>query len=328
MNTDPNTSGEQSKEVTHHSLPDYEKGLELAETGKHQEALEHMQEHLRKTPDDAEVLNDTAAILHCLGRSNEAIEHLVKARSIRNDSAEILWNLAEAYLAIGKASEATQIFDEMDRMGILNADVLNRSAEIFLNQGNKAGALGMLLRSLQVWPDQEMLHPMMEIIRFKRPKIAFFFDEHEMAATNEIVRFIKDRFEVAFIEGRSEEQALDLMKWSDISWFEWGSDLAVTGSNQPKVCKNIIRIPRDEENSQWSQAVNWANIDVRLTVGDCNTEETLAHELDKIHRVLIELEAQIESEQSDSPSCDNLQGAAPAEASLSPQSAATAIEEN
>jgi hypothetical protein len=118
------------------------------------------------------------------------------------------------------------------------------------------------------------------------------------------------------------------MKWSDISWFEWGSDLAVTGSNQPKVCKNIIRLPRNEENPQWSEAVNWANIDIRLTVGDCDAEETLAHELDKINKVLIELEAKIESEQTDSPSCDDLQGAAPAEASLSPQSTAAANEEN
>jgi Flp pilus assembly protein TadD len=112
----------------------YEKGLELAEAGKHEEALEYMQEQLRATPDDAEVLNDTGAILHCLGRSDEAIDHIVKARSIQHDSAEIVWNLAEAYLAIGRAGEAMRLFDNMHQIGVLNADVLNRTADIFLNQ--------------------------------------------------------------------------------------------------------------------------------------------------------------------------------------------------
>ncbi len=279
MTTDPNTSGGQNKDVIHDNLHRYEKGLELAEAGKYQEALEYMQEHLRKTPDDAEVLNDTGAILHCLGRSDEAIDHFVKARSTRNDSAETLWNLVEAYLATGKASEATQIFDDMDRMGVLDANVLNRTAEIFLNQDNKAGALEMLLRSLRIWPDQEILHPMVDVIRFKRPKVAFFCDENVTAAVNEIARFVKERFEVGFLEDRSEDQVRELMKWSDISWFEWGSDLTVTGSKQQKVCKNIIRLHRNEAHQQWPQAVNWANIDVLVAVGDRPVKEALVHEL-------------------------------------------------
>jgi tetratricopeptide (TPR) repeat protein len=328
MTTDPNTSGNHNEDVMHDDLSCYEKGLDLAEAGKYEEALEHVLEHLRRSPDDAEVLNDTGAILHCLGRSDEAIEHFMKARRIRSDSAEILWNLAEAYLAIGRASEAAQVFDEMDRLGVLNADLLNRTAEAFLNQNNKAGALEMLLRSLVIWPEQEILHPMVDVIRFKRPKVAFFCDENATTAVNEIARFVKERFDVRFLEDRSDDQVRELMKWSDISWFESGSDLAVTGSKQQKVCKNIIRLPRDEEDPQWSEAVNWANIDVRLTVGDCDAEETLAQELDKINRVLIKLETEIESEQAEGPSCDDLQGRTFEEVALSAQSAVPALEEN
>ena len=346
MNSDPNQSGGQNEDVIHDNLNRYEKGLDLAEAGKHSQALEHMQERLAETPDDAEVLNDTGAILHCLGRSDEAIDHFVKALSVRNDSAEILWNLAEAYLATGKASEATQIFDDMDRMGVLNADVLNRTAEIFLNQNNKAGALEMLLRSLRIWPDQEILHPMVYVIRSKRPKVAFFCDENAMVSVNEIARFVKERFEVRFLEDRSENHVHELMKWSDISWFEWGGDLAVTGSKQPKVCKNIIRLHRNEGRQQWSRAVDWANIDVLIAVGDCPVREALAGELpaledqtsiavipmrnqlDKINRVLIELEAEIDSEQTDAPFCDDLQARTGEDAALPAQSAAPAFEEN
>jgi len=88
---------------------DYQKGLKLAEAGKHAEALTYIQTHLQRAPQDFEALNDAGAILHCLGRSDEAIEHLAKARALKPKSTEILWNLAESYLAAGKAKEGRDI---------------------------------------------------------------------------------------------------------------------------------------------------------------------------------------------------------------------------
>ena len=253
----------------------YEKGLELAEAGEYQEALVCMEEHLRAAPNDAQVLNDTAAILHCLGRSDETINHLVKARSIQNDSAEIVWNLVEAYLATGRASEAVLLFDDMERMGILNADVLNRTANVFLNQNNKADALETLLRSLRIWPNQEILKPMVEVIRSKRPKVAFVCGDDNMKFLSEIAEFTKQRFEVHLFESQTEEELYELMKWSDITWFEWCTDLAVTGSKQPKVCKNIIRLHCYEACEQWPGQMNSANIDVLVTVGNSFVKDAL-----------------------------------------------------
>jgi glycosyltransferase involved in cell wall biosynthesis len=54
----------------------------------------------------------------------------------------------------------------------------------------------------------------------------------------------------------------------------------------------------------------------------------LRNQLDKINGVLIELEAEIESEQTDGAFCDDLQAGTPEEAALSAQSAAPAFEEN
>lgn len=144
---------------------DYQNALDLAETGRHAEALGCIQEYLASAPDDPEALNDTGAILHCLGRSDEAIDHLVKARKIRSDSAEIIWNLSEAYLAAGKAKQAAELFDDMDKIGVLNADVLNRTADVFLNENNLSDAIKMLNWSLEVWPDQDNLVPMIDVIR-------------------------------------------------------------------------------------------------------------------------------------------------------------------
>jgi pentatricopeptide repeat protein len=149
------------------SSKDYQKALDLAEAGRHEEALVCIQEYLHSSPNNAEALNDAGAILHCMNRSDEAIKHLVKARNLQPDAAEIIWNLSETYLAVGKTKEAMELFDDMKRMGILNAEVLNRTAEILINMGNLSDALNVLNRSLEILPNQEILKPMIEVIRHK-----------------------------------------------------------------------------------------------------------------------------------------------------------------
>jgi pentatricopeptide repeat protein len=149
------------------SSKDYQKALDLAEAGKNEEALKCIQGYLDSAPNNAEVLNDIGAILHCMHRSDEAIEHLIKAKKLQPYSAEIIWNLSEAYLADGKAKEAMELFDDMEKMGILNADVLNRTANVLLNTGNLSDAVEMLNRSLRLSPNQEILQPMIKTIQSK-----------------------------------------------------------------------------------------------------------------------------------------------------------------
>ena len=261
----------------------YQKGLELAEAGRYQEALAWMQEHLRRAPDDAQTLNDAGAILHCLGRSDEAIHHFIKARSLQHDSAEIVWNLVEAYLATRRVDAAVRLFDDMERMGILNADVLNRTANIFLNQDNKADAIEMLLRSLRICPDQEILQPMIQVIRSKRPKVAFFCGlEGDTKFLTDIYAFTERRFDVKFFEGNDVNQMYELMKWSDISWFEWCTNMAVEASKLPKVCRNIVRLHRFEAYGEWPSHVQWENIDALVTVGNSFVEEALFRQVPDI----------------------------------------------
>ncbi len=253
----------------------YQKGLELAEAGRHQEALESIGNYLRTVPNDPEALNDTGAVLYCLGRSEEAVNYFVKARDVKPDSAEIMWNLAEAYLVLGKPNEAVQLFNDMERMSVLNTDLLNRTANVFLNEGDKAGAIEVLLRSLQISPEQKILKPMLEVICSKRPKIAFFCGGDGMTFLNEILEFTRERFQVRLFQGRTEDELHELMEWSDISWFEWCTNIAVTASNMPKVCRNIIRLHRYEAYGKWPGEVNWSNIDSLIMVGNNITRQTL-----------------------------------------------------
>ena len=285
METDSNQGSEQEHNNVLGNQNHYERGLELAENGQYQEALVCMQEYICTTGGNAQVLNDTGAILHCLGRSDEAIEHFLKAQRYQTDSREIIWNLAEAYLAVGKAKETMQLFDIMERLNILNVDVINRTANIFLGQNNKADAIEILLRSLRIWPNQEILKPMIEVIRYKRPKIAFFCGlKGDTKFLTDICTFTEKRYPVKFFEGDNINQMYELMEWSDISWFEWCTNIAVEASKLPKVCKNIVRLHRFEAYGDWPVQVQWQNIDTLITVGNSFVKEILLQKVPDINK--------------------------------------------
>jgi len=143
---------------------EYEKTLDQAESGKHRLALASVRQRLTEAPEDAEALNDAGVLLHCLKCSDEALEHLEKARALAPDSPEVVWNLVETYLAAGKPNQAEPLFDAMEAMGILSADVMNRTANAFLNNNDIPSAVSTLRRSLQLSPEQEILKPMIEIL--------------------------------------------------------------------------------------------------------------------------------------------------------------------
>jgi hypothetical protein len=261
----------------------YQEAVGLAETGKYQEALTCIEEYLRVSPNDVEALNDAGAILHCLGRFNEAIEHLARARKLQPDSAEIVWNLVEAYLGAGRADQIGQLYNDMERMGILNADVLNRTANLFLNQSNKADALEMLLRSLKVAPNQEVLEPILEVIRCKRPKIAFFCPANpEDSSITDICAFAQARFRIQHFQGQNVNQMYESMKTSDICWFEGCSDVASEASRLPKVTKNIVKLHGPELQDGWPRQVQWENIDILITIGNSGLEEILLEQVPDI----------------------------------------------
>jgi hypothetical protein len=276
LETNMNPHEGQHRDGIFENMNDYERGLEFVKVGNYHQALDYMQRHLQTNGGDLQIYNDTGAILHCLGRSDEAIAYFIKARSMQNDSAEIIWNLAEAYLATGMAEQAERLFGDMEAMEILNVDILNRTANVYLNQGNKAGAIEMLIRSLKICPEQEILSPMVQVIRSKRPKIAFYCGGDGMTFLNDIYEFTKQRFEVRLFDGKTEEQLHELMQWSDISWFEWCTDLAVIGSRGPKQCENIVRLHRYEAYGPWPQQVNWQNVDVLITVGNSFVRDILS----------------------------------------------------
>jgi len=258
-----------------HSREKYEKATVLAEAGRCEEALACIMEHLQTSPQDTEALNDAGAILHCLGRSSQAIDYLLEARQFGGENPQIVMNLIEVYIGAGKPEQAEALFDQAQDAGILTPELLNRTARLFLDQGNKAGAMEVLLRSMDNWPGQEILAHMLTVIKSKRPRIAFFCGADGSTFLDPVRNYLKNRFEIRIFTGRTEQELYDLMRWSDISWFEWCTDLAVIGSNGPKVCETVIRLHRYEAYTELPSRVNWRNVDVLITVGNSFVQQAL-----------------------------------------------------
>lgn len=258
------------------SSESYQRGLELAEAGKHREALNYIREHLRASPDDAQALNDAGAILHCLGRSKEAIPCLTRARDLLPDSGEIVWNLVEIYLGEGLAGEAASLFDTMERTATLNVDILNRTAAMLLDQNKKGQAIDVLLRSQRLWPEQELIAPMLEVIRGKRPKVAFFRcgtgDDGRLA---EACACVGQRFQAEFSDARTFEEATSVLQWSDIAWFDGGGEMLVEASRSGQVGKIVVSLRHSDVCGDWIKAVCWENVAILMQLGTAAVEAAL-----------------------------------------------------
>jgi len=147
---------------------DYIRAQELAETGQAQQALDIVLGFLNDAPNDPEALNDAGAIVFSMGDTEKALGLLKKAKEIYPDSPEITWNLLETQLAAGDPERAVDLFEDMQQMGILNPDVLNRTAQVLLENEKFTEAVKTLERSLEMAPQQrDILSPMIETIRAK-----------------------------------------------------------------------------------------------------------------------------------------------------------------
>jgi glycosyltransferase involved in cell wall biosynthesis len=95
----------------------------------------------------------------------------------------------------------------------------------------------------------------------------------------DIYSFMEERYPVKFFDGKDVRQLQELMRWSDISWFEWCTDVAVEASKLPKACKTIVRLHAFEAYTNWPGQVRWENIDNLVLVGNSYVKEALMRQV-------------------------------------------------
>lgn len=124
--------------------------------------------------------------------------------------------------------------------------------------------------------------------RFGGKKIAFFCGADGPTFLGDIYAYLKRFYEVRFFEGQSKESLHELMQWSDISWFEWATNLAAVGLSFPKVCRTIVRLHRYEAYVGWCEQMDWNKVDALITVGNPSVMEQIHREVPGLeHRTRI-----------------------------------------
>ncbi|MCU0914467.1 MAG: hypothetical protein MUC88_07900, partial [Planctomycetes bacterium] len=258
------------------AIDNYRRGVELAEAGRYEEGWSCLCAHLRGAPQDVQALNDAGVVLHCLGRSREAIRLLVQARDLEAGNAGIVANLMEAHLGGGQPREAARLLDEMERLGIVTVEVLNRTAAMLLDQGAKGEALEVLLRSHRLWPQQKVLSPLLDGIRRRRPKVAFFpRGAGENGALADISRFVRRRFRTRFQDVPNAASSAELLDWADIVWLDGGGATLVEASRRAGGPKIIVSLRRSDIRESWTRQVCWENVAVLAQLGSGGVEELL-----------------------------------------------------
>jgi tetratricopeptide (TPR) repeat protein len=242
--------------------------LALAGMGDYERASTLMQEYLSRDPRNGEAWNDLGVMHFERGEVKEAMRCFERSVEEMPLLGQAYLNFAEAYFSAGCAGRVPSLFEGMKEAGVLDSGVVNRVVKTFIEGEDKAGAMEAALTGAEVMPEDTEISTLVESIKSRRARVAIFCGGDGMTFLHDIYDFMKERFEVRVFDGNTTEQVGELMEWSDISWFEWCTNLAEIGSKMPKVCKNIIRLHRYEAYLDWPSRINWENIDILITVGN------------------------------------------------------------
>lgn len=246
----------------------HDQALTLAESGRYEEALKVLNDYLRHRPQDGQALNDAATVLFCLGQGQQAIALYEEAcRWCTSEQlAQVQWNLCEAYLQEGRVAQAIGLFDQMESRGLLNVDMLHRAADMLLKKELLGPAVELLLRSLQMNPDQDVLKSMIEVIRSHRANTAFVI-HRETTLTRRLADGLRQRLPLAAVEQSNGLESAQLPAETDIAVFFGCGRRLVDVSKQASPIRMVAVLDVQDLAGSELRAVTWRNVQAVILCG-------------------------------------------------------------
>jgi len=124
-------------------------GVNLAEKGRYEEAIEIHLKALAKDPDLSQIHANLLQLYARVGKLEKAIDHYRKAVEINPDFYESHYNYGVLMLQQGKRSEARKAFEEVIRINPYHADACNNLGSVLMSDGELQEAAQRFSQALQ-----------------------------------------------------------------------------------------------------------------------------------------------------------------------------------
>jgi glycosyltransferase involved in cell wall biosynthesis len=258
----------------------YQRAEECLRRGRPAEALDRLEQFLARRPAAGPAWNLAGRINQTLHNFEKAMACFERSVCLPDGPPEAAANLIRASLAAGKLDKALSLLRRVsceEPLVLDMVDVLEKGGRLHQAVETLHWAKGRLRTAPRL--DAKLAR-----LQTRRPKLAVFCGGDGMTFFNDILDFLRTRYQVRLFEGSDARQMHELMRWSDVSWFEWCSNLAVLGSRLPKCCRTIIRLHRYEAYMPWPAQIDWHNIDLLVTVGNRFVIEALEAAVPDIRR--------------------------------------------
>jgi len=218
-------------------------------------------------------------------------------------------DLAKAYLGLEKWSKVKNLGESYVKKHGHNTEIMQLLSKVYTFEGDYRKALLCLERAARGTNDSKYITLEREKIKqqyhddYKKKKILVLCGEGADSFTDDIIKGLKEFFWVRkmvvptkklllvsiivlgyrkrFLTSRSFQLAIDtlfrsylrdvasLSSWSDVTWIEWASELAIAMTNFKKLnSKFVVRLHRYEAFEDYPYLIRWRNVDELVFVSE------------------------------------------------------------
>lgn len=264
-------------------------GLMALALGKREEAGEHFQRAVEKSPCDFDANYNLALLKITFGDWDEAEAILVHLIQLQPDNAALHNDLAVVHMNKKEFMRALQSFERALELNPDFSKARENAMQLILE--NRLFAKGKRLLQfnakhpqvsdaskldIKKWEEsleksssgseagqhvKEGVHVAVACShgRVKGKRIAFFASQPTFL--KEIVARLSHENETRMFSGQSIPEMKKLMEWSDVAWFEWCDQLIIEATKLPKSCKIVCRLHSYEAFTDMPSKVDWGKVD-------------------------------------------------------------------
>ncbi len=231
-------------------------GVAACKASDYQTARTAFTRKLELDPSNYETLNDLAVIHTITQNPEDAARAYLRCLEINPHYEKARDNAFQFFWENGRFGEGASLVEQIIQKTGSDA-ALNHWRRRFANGAESATVAGTL-------PDGNAKSAPRPAVRVAGKKLAFVASSDAFLGT--IMSHFRRSNDVRIFTGRSHEELAELLRWADLTWFEWCDTLAIQASRLPRSGKAVCRLHSYEAFTDAPTSMNWAGIDRLILV--------------------------------------------------------------